>query len=83
MNASTPETAPDEIKSISERVHAVRVDLFDSMAMVDVAARAVSPDKDWPLRHTLEVVGRQIDAACTALELIAGDACEARGVGHE
>ncbi len=44
------------------------------MAMVDVAARAVSPDHDWCLRHTLEVAGHRIDDGCATLELIGGDA---------
>ena len=67
--------SPD--KSIEERIHEVRIDLFDSMAIVDVARRAISPEDDWCLRHALEVVIGRIDGACAALELIAGDSREA------
>lgn len=62
--------------SIADRIENVRLDLFGSTAIVDVARRATSPDDDWHLNHVLAVVVGRIDAACAKLELLAGDARE-------
>jgi hypothetical protein len=68
----------DQVQSLEERLHDVRVQLCDSMAVVDVARRAISPDDDWYLHHALQVAIDRIDAACTALDLVAGEAREAQ-----
>lgn len=83
--AATPvaeaETEADQ-KSIAERIDAVRAELFDSTAVIDVARRAVSPDHDWYLRHVLKVAIERLDDTCTALELLARDAGERQEVAH-
>ena len=66
-----------QVQSLEERLHDVRVQLFDSIAVIDVARRAISPEDDWYLHHALQVSIDRIDAACTALDLIAGEAREA------
>lgn len=63
--------------SLQERLHDVRVQLCDSMAVIDVARRAISADDDWYLHHALQVAIDRIDAACTTVDLIAGEAREA------
>jgi hypothetical protein len=63
--------------SLQERLHDVRVQLCDSMAVVDVARRAISADDDWYLHHALQVAIDRIDAACTTVDIIAGEAREA------
>jgi hypothetical protein len=64
----------EQVQSLEERLHDVRVQLCDSMAVVDVARRAISPDDDWYLHHALQVAIDRVDAACTALDVIAGEA---------
>lgn len=64
------------VHSLEERLHDVRVQLCDSMAVIDVARRAISPDDDWYLHHALQVSIDRIDAACTALDQITGEARE-------
>lgn len=66
-----------QVQSLEERLHDIRLQLCDSMAVTDVARRAISADDDWYLHHSLQVAIDRIDAACTALELIAGDARQA------
>ena len=65
------------IQSLEERLQDVRLQLSDSMAVVDLARRAISPDDDWYLHHALQVVIDRIDGACTTLEVIAGEARDA------
>lgn len=66
-----------QVPSLEERLHDVRLQLCDSMAVIDVARRAISADEDWYLHHALQVAIDRIDAACTDLDVIAGDAREA------
>jgi hypothetical protein len=66
-----------QIQSLEERLNDIRLQLCDSMAVVDIARRAISADDDWHLHHALQVAIDRIDAACTALEAIAGEAREA------
>ena len=68
-----------QVPSLEEHLQDVRQQLTDSMAVVDLARRAISPDDDWYLHHALQVAIDRIDGACTTLELIAG---EARGAGQ-
>jgi hypothetical protein len=63
-------------QSLAERLHDVRLQLCDSMAVMDVARRAISPDDDWHLHHALQVAIDRIDAASTTLEHLAGEARE-------
>lgn len=70
------ETGLGQLQSIEQRIHDVRLRLFDSTAVIDVARRAISPDDDWYLHHALRLAIEKIDAACTALDLIASDARE-------
>jgi hypothetical protein len=65
------------VQSLDERLHDVRLQLCDSVAVIDVARRAISADDDWHLHHAMQVAIDRIDAACTALDLIAGEAREA------
>ena len=67
----------DQIQSLEERLHDVRLQLCDSMAVIDVARRAISADEDWYLHHALQVAIDRIDAGCTALDLIASEARKA------
>ena len=67
------------VQSLEERLQDVRLQLCDSMAVVDVARRAISPDDDWHLHHALQVAIDRIDGACTTLDAMAG---EARGSAH-
>lgn len=69
-------TELDEVQSLEERLHDVRLQLCDSMAVIDVARRAISPDDDWYLHHALQVAIDKIDVACTTLDVIAGEARE-------
>jgi hypothetical protein len=62
--------------SLQERLHDVRLQLCDSMAVIDVARRAISADDDWYLHHALQVAIDRIDAACTSLDNVAGEARE-------
>lgn len=71
------ESELDQVESLEERLHDVRVQLSDSMAVIDVARRAINPDDDWYLHHALQVAIDKVDAASTTLELIAGEAREA------
>lgn len=64
-------------QSLEERLQDVRLQLCDSMAVIDVTRRAISPDDDWHLHHVLQVAMDRIDAACTTLDQIAGEAREA------
>jgi len=66
-----------ELQSLEERLHDIRLQLCDSMAVIDVARRAISVDDDWHLHHALQVAIDKIDAACTAMDSIAGEAREA------
>ena len=66
-----------QVPSLEEHLNDVRQQLTDSMAVVDLARRAISPDDDWYLHHALQVAIDRIDGACTTLELIAGEAREA------
>jgi hypothetical protein len=67
-----------QLQSLDERLHDVRVQLCDSMAVIDIARRAISPDDDWHLHHALQVAIDRIDTACTTLDAIAGEAREAQ-----
>lgn len=80
MAEITTTTTEVEPASLSERIHAVRTDLFDIMAVVDIAGRAISSDDDWCLHHALERVVERIDGACAVLELVALDARQLQGV---
>ncbi len=71
------ESEMGQLQSLEERLHDIRVQLCDSMAVIDVARRAISPDEDWHLHHALQVAIDKVDAACTALDLITGEAREA------
>jgi hypothetical protein len=64
-------------QSLEERLQDVRLQLCDSMAVIDVTRRAISADEDWHLHHVLQVAMDRIDAACTTLDHIAGEAREA------
>lgn len=66
-----------QFQSLEERLHDVRLQLCDSMAVIDVARRAISLDDDWHLHQALQVAIDKIDGACTALDFIAGEAREA------
>jgi hypothetical protein len=66
-----------QVQSLEERLQDVRIQLCDSMAIIDVARRAISADDDWHLHHALQVGIDRIDSACTTLELLAGEAREA------
>ena len=68
-----------QVQSLDERLQDVRLQLCDSMAVIDLARRAISSDDDWYLHHALQVAIDRTDAACTTLDLIAG---EARGAGQ-
>lgn len=70
-----------QVQSLEERLQDVRLQLCDSMAVVDVARRAISADDDWYLHHALQVAIDRIDAACTVLDLVAGEAREASQSG--
>ena len=76
VSIATKEKDTDEIKSIRECIQDVRIQLFDSMAVIDVARRAISADDDWYLHHALQVGVDRIEGACSALELIVGDVRE-------
>jgi len=86
MSAHTTEvetvTESKSLNTIADRVHAVREDLFESTAIIDIARRAVSPDEDWYLHFAIQGAINQLDAACSALELIARDASEPVEVMH-
>jgi len=71
-----------QVQSLEERLHDIRLQLCDSMAIIDVARRAISPDDDWYLHHALQVAIDRIDAACTEMDLISGDAREAAQSNH-
>lgn len=71
----------DLTKSLSERIHGVRTDLFDITAVVDIARRVIGPDDDWCVNHALERVVERLGGACLDLELIALDARELQGGG--
>ena len=68
------ESELEQVQSLEERLHDVRVQLCDSMAVIDVARRAISADDDWYLHHALQVAIDRIDAGCTALDLLASEA---------
>lgn len=70
------ETELGRIPSLDERLQDVRLQLCDSIAVIDVARRAISPDDDWYLHHALQVAIDRIDGACTALDVVAGEARE-------
>jgi len=63
-----------QVESLEERLQEVRLQLCDSMAVIDVARRAINADDDWHLHHALQVSIDRIDGACTALDVIAGEA---------
>jgi hypothetical protein len=65
--------------SLEERLQDIRLQLCDSMAVIDVTRRAINPDDDWHLHHVLQVAMDRIDAACTSLDQITG---EARGASQ-
>jgi hypothetical protein len=68
------ESEMGQVQSLEERLHDVCLQLCDSIAVIDVARRAVSLDDDWHLHHAMQVAIDRIDAACTTLDLIAGEA---------
>jgi hypothetical protein len=69
------------VQSLEERLQDVRIQLCDSMAVMDVARRTINPDDDWHLHHALQVAIDRVDAACTTLDLMSGEAREATQSG--
>ena len=65
------------VQSLEERLQDVRIQLCDSMAIMDVVRRTISPDDDWHLHHALQVAIDRVDSACTTLDLMSGEAREA------
>jgi hypothetical protein len=68
------ESEMGQVQSLEERLQDVRLQLCDSMAVVEVARRAINPDDDWHLHHALQVAIDRIDGACTTLDAMAGEA---------
>jgi len=68
------ESGTDETKSLSERIHAVRADLVDIQAIIDLARGAIDSGTDWSVHRALEAMVERLGGACIDLQLVALDA---------